>query len=750
MFRRSHYAILLAILIGMNLHYSPDLYLDVDDSKLRTSENNADPTPESLISKHVEDDSFTLPSNFTAVDFSITNTSEYLFFGHFNGALQLNATNIIQSNSSSEDIMIIKTDFNGTITSYFHVGGDGDDRIKGMDIDPYGNIYLGGYMGANLTVGNTNYTTNDREGLVMKLDQNFSVIWSNNVTTQHGNEISDVDWGSNNSIAIVGDCNGTKAGIDFGALISYKRCDTFYRSNTNSNYGGNGVNMFVGKLNSTGDWQWAKKTEGCQNTNGCQSSQWSNINGHAYYLDVYSSNVWHDSNGDIIGQGKTAHSQTSSTNWCGSSSAMRGLVFDGTLGYNNICTPGIFMAKLSSAGAAKKIIFVQRGYGSGGCTDCTGNGYVMDTDQFAFSVKQNFATQQQGKTSSGGNAPEHCSTTSNNAVYHISWMNESLCTRDGYTRYSGTGTVDSIVLSSGNQSEPQIIAAFKATGIITLGSIELILSSANTPVVAQINTSNASASATGYGWGWAVKLPSYAGYSIDSTEISSSGDIHVLLGNGIQTLLRITEDIDGDGVGKYSDKFPNDSSQWSDFDNDGFGDEPTGNNPDGCVTQAGNSIWPVLGCPDYDTDGWSDTRDRFPGEMSQWNDSDWDGYGDNTTGFQPDSCPNTYGASNRNAAGAINGNGAVFGCLDTDFDGFSDTIDNCTNQYGDSVYGITDGQNVSYIGCSDSDRDGYADIDDPCSLQYGSSWLDRLGCADTDGDGISDLRDPSPNSATRQ
>jgi len=143
MFRRSHYAILLAILVSMNLHFSPDLYLDdEDDFKLRTSENNADPTKESLISKHVEDDSFTLPNNFTAVDFSITNTSEYLFFGHFNGALQLNATNIIQSNSSSEDIMIIKTDFNGTITSYFHVGGDGDDRIKGMDIDPYGNIYL--------------------------------------------------------------------------------------------------------------------------------------------------------------------------------------------------------------------------------------------------------------------------------------------------------------------------------------------------------------------------------------------------------------------------------------------------------------------------------------------------------------------------------------------------------------------------------------------------------------------------------
>ena len=135
----------------------------------------------------------------------------------------------------------------------------------------------------------------------------------------------------------------------------------------------------------------------------------------------------------------------------------------------------------------------------------------MDTDQFAFSVKENFQTQQQGKTSSGGNAPEHCATASQ-PLYHISWMNESLCTRDGFTRYAGTGTIDSVVLSSGNQSEPQIIAAFKATGIITLGSQELILSSGNTPVVAQINTSNSSGgTSTGYGWGWAVKLPSSAG-----------------------------------------------------------------------------------------------------------------------------------------------------------------------------------------------------------------------------------------------
>jgi len=249
----------------MNLQYSSDMYLDgEDDTKFRTSENNADPTVSSLTQTHVEDDNFNLPNNFTALDFSVSNTSEYIFAGYFSGTLQLSPNSTISSNASSEDMLVLQTDFNGTILNNFHAGGSDDDRIRGMDIDPYGNLYLGGYMGGDMDLNGTQYLTADREGVVFKLDPNFNVIWSNNVTTNgNGNQIADVKWNSTNSIAIVGDCNGTRVGnavtsISFGSTITYKRCGTFYSSNAPLTYnsgalGGEGVNLYVAKLDSTGD-----------------------------------------------------------------------------------------------------------------------------------------------------------------------------------------------------------------------------------------------------------------------------------------------------------------------------------------------------------------------------------------------------------------------------------------------------------------------------------------------------------------
>ena len=68
----------------------------------------------------------------------------------------------------------------------------------------------------------------------------------------------------------------------------------------------------------------------------------------------------------------------------------------------------------------------------------------------------------------------------------------------------------------------------------------------------------------------------------------------------------------------------------------------------------GNSSVDVLGCPDYDGDGYSNNGDQFPGFATQWNDSDWDGYGDNINGYQGDACPTVLGTSNRNETGAIN------------------------------------------------------------------------------------------------
>ena len=198
-------------------------------------------------------------------------------------------------------------------------------------------------------------------------------------------------------------------------------------------------------------------------------------------------------------------------------------------------------------------------------------------------------------------------------------------------------------------------------------------------------------------------------------------------------------DSDGDSFIDRYDRFPSDVTKWADSDNDGFGDNLTGSNPDDCPMQSGNStvdrigcpdqdgdgisdadgLWNVsqgadacpelrgnstvdrVGCPDYDRDGYSDPddiwnissgADAFPIEPTQWNDTDGDGYGDNLSGYQGDLWPNNASK-----------------CCDVDVDGYDDFYE------------------------------------DACPDEYGNSTTDRIGCIDTDGDGFSDKYDADPN-----
>ncbi len=190
-------------------------------------------------------------------------------------------------------------------------------------------------------------------------------------------------------------------------------------------------------------------------------------------------------------------------------------------------------------------------------------------------------------------------------------------------------------------------------------------------------------------------------------------------------------DADGDGRTVEYDLFPADSTQWNDTDGDGFGDEPTGNFADDCVNTPGDS-WQngTLGCPDSDNDGWADSEDSFTNDSSQWHDVDGDGYGDNSGGTSPDSCPTIAGNSTE---------GGVLGCLDSDGDGWADSIDDLPSEPTQHA---------------DQDGDGYGDnsagIDaDDCVVTFGNSTIDRLGCVDSDGDGYSDLNDDFPLDPTR-
>ena len=250
---------------------------------------------------------------------------------------------------------------------------------------------------------------------------------------------------------------------------------------------------------------------------------------------------------------------------------------------------------------------------------------------------------------------------------------------------------------------------------------------------------------------------------------------------GDSTLDRIgCPDSDGDGisdadglwnVSQGADAFRYDATQTTDSDGDGYGDNASGNYPDACPSEFGDS-WQnsTLGCPDTDQDGWADIQDTHPDDITQWSDIDGDGYGDNPGGTTPDACPNTNGNSTM---------GNRYGCTDSDGDGWDDLIDelpdlkfqwldqdgdgfgdNATGPQPDACPGVPGTSTIDRHGCVDSDGDGisdendafpsdptrasdvdgdgYDDLEDKCMLIAGNSTLDRLGCIDTDGDGYSD------------
>ncbi|MDB2637271.1 hypothetical protein N9Y01_01875 [Candidatus Poseidonia alphae] len=222
-------------------------------------------------------------------------------------------------------------------------------------------------------------------------------------------------------------------------------------------------------------------------------------------------------------------------------------------------------------------------------------------------------------------------------------------------------------------------------------------------------------------------------------------------------------DLDGDGTSDLTDPFVLDPTQSADTDNDGFGDNLSGFRGDYCPTVFGESARnSTYGCPDADFDGWANFQDLFPNESSQWSDSDADGFGDQLIGIQGDACPTQFGNSTIDRFGCVDSDGDGYSNtsddfpneptqhLDSDGDGYGNNQttgammpdafpfdgtqwnDTDGDGHGDNPYGNQgDWFPNNPNRWQDSDRDGYADEDD-AFINDGSQWND------TDGDGYGD------------
>ena len=124
-------------------------------------------------------------------------------------------------------------------------------------------------------------------------------------------------------------------------------------------------------------------------------------------------------------------------------------------------------------------------------------------------------------------------------------------------------------------------------------------------------------------------------------------------------------DSDSDGWSDEGDAYSMDATQWFDFDGDGYGDNIYGNEADDCPEMYGTSTLDLLGCNDFDSDGWSTQGDAFPNNAHAWSDEDGDGWADQKDTNISDACPSIAGNSTLDR----------LGCLDSDNDGYSDNAD---------------------------------------------------------------------------
>ncbi|MDD3633051.1 MAG: SBBP repeat-containing protein [Candidatus Cloacimonetes bacterium] len=172
--------------------------------------------------------------------------------GRFQGTATFGTTTLTTTGSSEiADIFVAKLDSSGNWLWATKAGGN--DRDYGYDIatDFSGNSYVTGYFNGTASFGGTTLTSSGQEDIfVAKLDSSGNWLWAKKAGgTCSESGLSIATDSSGNSYVI----GGFWETASFGSMI--------LESNGNAD-------IFVAKLDSSGNWLWAKKAGGTYSDEG--------------------------------------------------------------------------------------------------------------------------------------------------------------------------------------------------------------------------------------------------------------------------------------------------------------------------------------------------------------------------------------------------------------------------------------------------------------------------------------------------
>lgn len=140
--------------------------------------------------------------------------------------------------------LVVKLNQNGEIIWVKQIFSDWEAVASSCAIDSQNNVYVSGCYGISVAIDNQSLTNPDGmlAGFVAKLDSNGSCVWIRGVRSSSNIQVSDLAVSPTNDIYIT------------GPYYNYLNIGPF----TLNEYG----TIFIAKLNSNGDWLWAKQ-ENC-------------------------------------------------------------------------------------------------------------------------------------------------------------------------------------------------------------------------------------------------------------------------------------------------------------------------------------------------------------------------------------------------------------------------------------------------------------------------------------------------------
>tara|TARA_R110002050_G_scaffold74772_6_gene160330 strand:- start:97236 stop:99518 length:2283 start_codon:yes stop_codon:yes gene_type:complete len=184
----------------------------------------------------------------------ITDSNDNIFItGHFNGTVDFDP-NIgvvnLTANGSYDDIFVFKLNVNGELLWVKQVGGASFEEGLSIALDLDDNVYTTGYFSGAIDFdpGSGIHLLTSGGIFLQKLDNDGNFIWAKNMTGGTGlTRGKSISTDSNNNIYIGGDFSGT---VDFDP-----------GPNT-INLTANSTDAFITKINSDGDFIWAKQIGG--------------------------------------------------------------------------------------------------------------------------------------------------------------------------------------------------------------------------------------------------------------------------------------------------------------------------------------------------------------------------------------------------------------------------------------------------------------------------------------------------------